>query len=123
MRPLVIGIRWPRKELRRRIHKRLKERLAGGLIEEVQGLLDAGTPSAKLRFLGLEYRFVTDFLEAAINNLNDLQQKLGSAICAFAKRQETWFRRMERRGTTIHWIDGADSAAARAIANEHSFGR
>ena len=75
------------------------------------------------QLLDIGRRFVTDFLEGAINNLNDLQQKLGSAICAFAKRQDSWFRRMERRGTTIHWIDGADSAAARAIVNEHSFGR
>jgi tRNA dimethylallyltransferase len=105
---LVLGIRRPRPILRERIGIRLKERLEGGMIEEVQGLLKNGVSSEKLHFLGLEYRFVADFLEGRIRNRNDLYQKLRNAIVKFAKRQETWFRRMEKRGIEIHWIEGGD---------------
>lgn len=106
--PLVLGVRWQRSVLRHRIHDRLVARLDEGLIEEVETLHAAGVPWEKLRFLGLEYRYVADFLQGVINNRNDLQQKLGSAICAFAKRQDTWFRRMEKRGTTVHWVEAGE---------------
>lgn len=106
--PLVLGVRWDRSVLRRRIRTRLADRLDNGLVEEVEGLRARGVGWEKLRFLGLEYRFVADYLQGAIRNRNDLEQKLGSAICAFAKRQETWFRRMQRRGTTIIWVDRGD---------------
>jgi tRNA dimethylallyltransferase len=55
-----------------------------------------------------------------IKNENDLRQKLASAICAFAKRQDTWFRRMERRGTVIHWIEGGDLELARRVLAIHN---
>lgn len=110
--PLVLGTRWDRPMLHERIDRRLRERLDQGLIEEVQGLLDQGAGPERLRLLGLEYRFVTDFLEGRIQNRNDLYQKLRSAIINFAKRQETWFRRMERRGTEIHWVAEANAAEA-----------
>jgi len=108
IRPIVLGVQWPREELRRRIRRRLEERLDAGLIDEVRGLLDAGIPPARLDLLGLEYRFVKDYLEGAIRSRNDLAQKLATAIAQFAKRQETWFRRMERRGTAIHWVPKGD---------------
>lgn len=116
---LVLGIRWDRRVLRDRIGRRLAERMGGGLIDEVQRLRDAGVSWEKLEFLGLEYRFVSDFLRGEIKNENDLKQKLASAICAFAKRQDTWFRRMERRGTVIHWIEGGDLELARQVLAVH----
>jgi tRNA dimethylallyltransferase len=106
LRPLVFGVQWDRAILRRRITARLKERLEQGMIEEVEGLHQSGVPYRILEFYGLEYRFLAQFLQGELNR-NDLFQKLNSAIHQFAKRQETWFRRMERQGTTIHWLDGA----------------
>ncbi|OHB33370.1 MAG: tRNA (adenosine(37)-N6)-dimethylallyltransferase MiaA [Desulfuromonadaceae bacterium GWC2_58_13] len=106
LRPLVFGVQWDRAVLRQRITARLKERLEQGMIEEVEHLRHAGVPYRTLEFYGLEYRFLAQFLQGEINR-NDLFQKLNSAIHQFAKRQETWFRRMERQGTAIHWLDGA----------------
>jgi tRNA dimethylallyltransferase len=118
VRPLVLGTRWQREELRARIRRRLKQRLGGGLIQEVEQLLVRGVGAEKLHFLGLEYRYVSDYLTGAIANRNDLTQKLGSAICKFARRQETWFRRMERNGIEIHWVDRGGLEAAKAIYRE-----
>ncbi len=106
IRPLVIGIRWERIELRRRITERLGQRLDSGMIEEVQRLNDQGIPWERLNYYGLEYRYVGAFLRGELTR-NDLFQSLNSAIHDFAKRQDTWFRRMERNGITIHWVDGA----------------
>ncbi|MGD0585541.1 MAG: tRNA (adenosine(37)-N6)-dimethylallyltransferase MiaA [Oryzomonas sp.] len=106
IRPLVIGIRWERGELRRRITERLRQRMESGMIEEVQRLHDRGIGWERLDYYGLEYRFVGAFLRGEMTR-NDLFQRLKSAIHDFAKRQETWFRRMERKGVTIHWVDGA----------------
>jgi tRNA dimethylallyltransferase len=117
--PLILGTRWDREELRGRIGARLRERLDGGLVEEVEGLRTQGIPSAKLHALGLEYRFVNEFLEGRISGRNDLEQKLASAIAQFAKRQQTWFRRMERQGHAIHWIDRAALAEAMRVMAQH----
>ncbi|MEE9245871.1 MAG: tRNA (adenosine(37)-N6)-dimethylallyltransferase MiaA [Gemmatimonadota bacterium] len=118
IRPLVLGTRWERSELRARIRQRLKDRLAQGLIEEVEHLLDRGVGSKRLHSLGLEYRYVSDYLGGTIKSRNDLTQKLASAIAQYAKRQETWFRRMERNGTEIHWIGRGDLDAAMAVCHE-----
>jgi tRNA dimethylallyltransferase len=112
IRPLVLGTLWDRSELRGRIAQRLRERLDGGMIEEVRGLIDGGVPAARLELLGLEYRFIAEFLDGRIRTRNDLFQKLNSAIAQFAKRQETWFRRMERQGVEIHWIPRGDPETA-----------
>lgn len=109
LRPLIFGVQWERAELRHRITARLKERLGRGMIEEVERLHRQGVPYETLEFYGLEYRFIAQFLKGELNR-NDLTQKLGSAIHQFAKRQETWFRRMERQGTQIHWLNGAGDA-------------
>jgi tRNA dimethylallyltransferase len=106
LRPLVFGIRWERQTLWRRITARLKERIEQGLIGEVASLHNKGVPWETLEFYGLEYRFVAQHLQGKLNR-NDMFQKLNSAIHDFAKRQETWFRRMERQGTEIRWVDGA----------------
>lgn len=106
LRPLVFGLRWERVELRRRISVRLRERLAQGMIEEVANLHASGVPWERLEFYGLEYRFIARHLQGELSR-NDMAQKLESAIHDFAKRQETWFRRMERQGIVIHWLEGA----------------
>jgi len=117
---LVLGTRWDRRVLRERIAGRLKTRLAAGLIEEVQALHERGIPWERLDLLGLEYRFVAQYLQGEIKNRNDLFQKLCAAIVQFAKRQDTWFRRMERNGTVIHWIDEADFGEAMRVVKEQS---
>lgn len=105
--PLVFGTRWDRSLLKDRITKRLKERLDAGLIEEVAMLHREGISWEKLDYFGLEYRYIGQYLQDKLNR-NDMFQKLNSAIHQFAKRQETWFRRMERHGININWIDNAD---------------
>lgn len=114
IRPLVLGLHWPREILRRRITVRLKERLEQGMIEEVARLHAGGVPWATLEFYGLEYRFIAQHLQGALNR-NDMTQKLGSAIHQFAKRQETWFRRMEKQGVRIHWLDAERDPLGEAI--------
>jgi tRNA dimethylallyltransferase len=113
VRPLVIGIRWERSELRRRITERLQQRLECGMIEEVQRLHEAGVRWERLDYYGLEYRFAGAFLRGEMNR-NDMFQRLNGAIHDFAKRQETWFRRMERQGVTIHWVAGAGDPLSEA---------
>ncbi|PLX84295.1 MAG: tRNA (adenosine(37)-N6)-dimethylallyltransferase MiaA [Desulfuromonas sp.] len=112
--PAIFGVRWERAELRRRITARLKERLGQGMIEEVERLHAAGVPWETLEFYGLEYRFIARHLQGELNR-NDMAQKLGSAIHQFAKRQETWFRRMERQGVLIHWLDGRGDPCGEAL--------
>jgi len=108
--PAVFGISWEREILRQRITKRLRERLNRGMIEEVKELVKKGASFETLEFYGLEYRFVAKFLRGELNR-NDMFQKLNSAIHQFAKRQQTWFRRMERQGILIHWVDGNENPA------------
>ncbi len=119
LRPVVFGTRWERGELRRRITGRLQERLRQGMVEEVAALHAAGVPWATLEFYGLEYRFLAQHLQGRLNR-NDMVQKLNSAIHDFAKRQETWFRRMERHGTVINWLNGAGDPLAEAVQVLHS---
>ncbi len=114
IRPLVFGLKWERSILRQRITARLKARLASGLIEEVAELHRKGVSFETLENFGLEYRFVARHLKGELNR-NDLFQKLNSAIHDFAKRQDTWFRRMERHGTEIHWLDGAGKPLQEAL--------
>lgn len=103
--PLIFGIRWPRDVLHRRIAKRLQQRFDAGMIDEVQQLYDSGVSWESLEFYGLEYRLIAQYLQGQLNR-NDMVQKLRSAIGKFAKRQETFFRRMEKRGIKICWLDG-----------------
>ncbi len=105
IRPLVFGLRWPREILRQRIGLRLQQRFDEGMIDEVQQLHAAGVPWEKLEFYGLEYRLIAQYLQGKLTR-NDMVQKLRSAIGQFAKRQETFFRRMERNGVEICWLEG-----------------
>lgn len=109
--PMVIGIRCGREALRRRITTRLKIRLEAGMIEEVRRLHDHGIGWDRLDAFGLEYRYIALYLQRKIT-AEEMFQTLNTRIHQFAKRQETWFRRMERNGVRIHWIEGADEKAA-----------
>ena len=111
----VFGLTWSRPVLRQRITKRLRQRLDHGLVEEVEQLHSAGVAWETLDYYGLEYRFVAQYLQGQLNR-NDLFQKLNSAIHQFAKRQETWFRRMERQGVVIHWLNGEADPVAELVA-------
>jgi tRNA dimethylallyltransferase len=114
--PLVIGIRWERSILRQRITHRLKERFMSGLIEEVKNLNASGIQWEKLDFFGLEYRYVGLYLRGALS-YKDMFDTLNTRIHQFAKRQETWFRRMEKQGIQIHWIKGDDYDSLKKLLN------
>lgn len=101
---LIIGVDIDREERRRKITNRLKERLKAGMIDEVDGLLKRGIPADDLIYYGLEYKFVTEYIIGKLT-YEEMFRQLEIAIHQFAKRQMTWFRGMERRGFTIHWID------------------
>ena len=103
---LVFGLMWKPDELRLRIRQRLVSRLEEGLIDEVTNLRKAGVTDQRLDRFGLEYRFITQYLTGMID-YEDMVERLFLAICDFAKRQRTWFRRMERQGVPIQWIEGA----------------
>ncbi len=102
--PLVIGTTLDRALVRQRIARRLKDRLDEGLIEEVEGLLKQGYSFERLLSLGLEYRFVSEYLQGKIDSKEKLFELLSIAIGQFAKRQETWFRGMEKKGVKINWL-------------------
>lgn len=102
---IVIGVSYPRDMVMDNIRRRLKQRLEGGMIDEVESLLNSGVSAERLIRYGLEYKYLTLYLQGAIS-YSDMFEKLNIAIRQFAKRQMTWFRRMERNGVDIHWIDG-----------------
>jgi tRNA dimethylallyltransferase len=85
------------------------------MLDEIQQLHASGVTWERLDYYGLEYRYGGMFLRDELNR-NDLFQKLNAAIHDFAKRQETWFRRMERNGVVIHWLDGAGDPVAEAFS-------
>lgn len=97
---LFIGIRFPMKELRKRIQKRLLKRIKDGMIEEVKDLPKKGLSWGRLEDLGLEYRYVAKYLQSKINK-KQMIEELNKAIFKFAKRQMTWFKRDKR----ICWIN------------------
>ncbi len=111
----IIGVILSREEIKKRITVRLKKRLdEEGMIEEVKSLLDYGVSYDKMIFFGLEYKFIAQYLNGELNK-NDMFQKLNSAIHSFAKRQMTWYRKMEKEGVVINWIDGPDFKNAKEL--------
>jgi len=102
---LVAGIKFDRNSRRKRISDRLKDRLKGGMIEEVKSLLESGVSAETLIYYGLEYKFITWYLQKRIS-YDEMFSQLETSIHRFAKRQMTWFRRMERNGIEIKWLDG-----------------
>ncbi|MFZ1292128.1 MAG: tRNA (adenosine(37)-N6)-dimethylallyltransferase MiaA [Melioribacteraceae bacterium] len=111
---LIIGINEDREILMNRIRERLKIRLKSGMIEEVENLLKDGISHEKLRFFGLEYKFVSQYLTVELN-YNDMYQKLASAIIQFSKRQMTWFRKMEKEGIEINWMKNSEIENAKIL--------
>ncbi len=101
----LFGIAYNRKTQRERITQRLYQRLRSGMIEEVKQLMDEGLTKEQLIYYGLEYKYITLYLTGNIQ-YDEMVQQLNTAIHQFAKRQMTWFRRMERKGNKIHWIEG-----------------
>ena len=103
---LTVGVMVDREVRRERISRRLRERLAAGMVDEVKGLLDSGLEPEQLIYYGLEYKYLTLYLTGAMG-YDDMVNGLEIAIHQFAKRQMTWFRGMEKRGVQIHWLDGS----------------
>ena len=103
---LTIGVQVDREVRRERISRRLRQRLECGMVDEVRGLLDSGLSPDQLIYYGLEYKYLTLYLTGAMG-YDEMVSGLEIAIHQFAKRQMTWFRGMEKRGVTIHWVDAS----------------
>lgn len=101
---LIIGVDIDREARRRRITERLKARLDAGMVDEIRGLIDSGVAPDSLKYYGLEYKFVTQYVIGELS-YSEMFSGLEIAIHQFAKRQMTWLRGMEKRGFNIHWID------------------
>ena len=104
LKSLIVGVDIDRELRREKITRRLKQRLEEGMVDEVRGLLAEGIPAENLIYYGLEYKFLTQYAIGEIS-YDEMFLQLETAIHQFAKRQMTWFRGMERRGFTIHWLD------------------
>ncbi len=104
IKPLIIGVNIDREERRKKITDRLKKRINEGMINEVKQLIDHGVSPDDLIYYGLEYKYLTMYVTGELT-YQQMFDKLNVAIHQFAKRQMTWFRGMERRGATIHWMD------------------
>lgn len=102
---LLFGIKNPREIEREKIKIRLEERLKNGMVDEMITLMKKGVKEEDLIYYGLEYKYVTLHAVGKLS-YNEMFEQLYIAICQFAKRQMTWFRRMERMGCKINWIDG-----------------
>ncbi|MBR3504470.1 MAG: tRNA (adenosine(37)-N6)-dimethylallyltransferase MiaA [Clostridia bacterium] len=109
---LKLGVTWERSALRRRIDERLERRVEAGMIDEVKGLMDAGVSVEFLMKLGLEYRFIAQYLTGDIKSENEMLELLATAIKQFAKRQMIWFR----RDKAIHWLDMTGDPISEAAA-------
>lgn len=105
LRSINFGIFFERQQIRERITDRLHKRLEEGMVDEVKNLLESGFTEDQLTFYGLEYKYLTLFVVGKIS-WEEMFEKLNIAIHQFAKRQMTWFRRMEKKGVRIVWMDG-----------------
>jgi tRNA dimethylallyltransferase len=122
LRPLLLGPYWPRAALHARIAARLTARLAAGLVDEVRRLHIAGVPWQRLEEFGLEYRFAARHLQGQLDAAA-MAEALLAGIRQLARRQDIWFRRLERDGHTIHWLPGGDTAAARHLVERFLAGQ
>ena len=115
----VFGIFFPRGLLKKRITERLANRIEGGMIKEIEWLLNRGIEPERLMRYGLEYKFGTQFVTGLIS-YDAFFHSINKAIHQFSKRQMTWFRRMERQGNKITWIDGRWTAEEKiAFIRDH----
>ena len=115
LKPIVFALDLPKEERRNKISIRLKHRLENGMIDEVKDLINEGLSHERLQFLGLEYQYISKYL------LNEMSYdamflKLETSIHQYAKRQMTWFRKMEREGNQIHWLDATKPMEESLIA-------
>ncbi len=113
----IYGINTPREIIRERITTRLKDRLESGLITEVEQLIKSGVPLSTLYYYGLEYKFVSMYIEGQLT-YEEMFNKLNTAIHQFAKRQMTWFRRMESRGISIKWLPNETEIVVDSIVTD-----
>lgn len=120
IRPLIIGVDVSREVRRERITKRLYERLQQGMVEEVRAILESGVSPEDLIYYGLEYKYLTLYLTGKLT-YEEMIAQLNVAIHQFAKRQMTWFRKMEREGFRIHWLDGGMSLEEKTEAVKKLF--
>lgn len=112
IKPLVMGINIDRNARRRKITSRLKERLQQGMVDEVRRLIEKGLTADDLIYYGLEYKYLTMHIMGQLS-YDEMFEQLNTAIHQFAKRQMTWFRGMERKGTHIHWMDAFEPVEER----------
>ena len=105
--PFIIGTTLNRELLWQNISIRLKERLDEGMLDEVSSIHEDGISWERLEKLGLEYRYCSLFLQGKIATKDELFEQLFIAIRQFSKRQQTWFRMMEKKGVKIHWLEPA----------------
>lgn len=105
MNPLVIGLHIERSILRERIKERLDIRFKDGMVAEVESLIKSGIPTSVLIDFGMEYKFITQYIQGSLTE-SEMKEFLFISICQFAKRQMTFFRKMEKDGVFIHWLDG-----------------
>ncbi|MCR5494078.1 MAG: tRNA (adenosine(37)-N6)-dimethylallyltransferase MiaA [Treponema sp.] len=113
IKPLIFGTSIERSKLRENIKKRLLERLDEGMLDEVQSLHDSGYSWERLEKLGLEYRWCSLYLQGKVESKDEMIEKLYIAIGQFAKRQETWFRFMEKNGVDINWLPAVQDPQVR----------
>lgn len=118
--PLVIGITYPRSILKDRIEYRLKQRLAQGMVDEVKDLLNRNITSERLESLGLEYKYISQYLRNILS-YEEMVSLLKRDIVRFSKRQMTYFRGMEKRGIPIHWLSDSDPEQIMALVNNYDF--
>ncbi|MCB0496006.1 MAG: tRNA (adenosine(37)-N6)-dimethylallyltransferase MiaA [Cyclobacteriaceae bacterium] len=104
----IFALQLDRELVKKRIYERLIIRLEEGMIEEVEGLMQQGISSDDLKWYGLEYRWITSYLLGEVNK-EEMIDRLNIGIRQFAKRQMTWFRRMEKQGYVLHWLNAARS--------------
>jgi tRNA dimethylallyltransferase len=115
LKPIIFALDLPKEARRNKISIRLKYRLENGMIDEVKDLINEGISHERLQFLGLEYQYVSKYLSNEMS-YNDMFLKLETSIHQYAKRQMTWFRKMEREGNQIHWLDGTKPMEESLIA-------
>ena len=115
---IVFATKVDREVLRQKIKQRLIDRINEGMIAEVKGLINHGLPIERLDYFGLEYKFIAQYLKNEISK-ELLITSLTTAIRKFAKRQRTWFRRMEKRGVNINWIEPHDYNRIKILINQY----
>ena len=115
--PVVLGVDYPRTIIRKLITTRLHFRLENGMIEEVESLLQNGVTHERMEILGLEYRFISRYLNGVYNK-DEMTVLLNTAIHQFAKKQMTFFRNMEKNGIKIHWIPEGDFETALEVISK-----